>query len=82
MLLRLVPALATLLLTLLLVADTGADISKCSNNVASTCVVLTMCSGPDPAVEACAMAARLAVTQFLFDPAVYTLFVVSCHPGP
>lgn len=73
MLLRVVPALATLFLILLLVADTGAGISKCSSHFQGTCLGLFMCSGLGPAVEACAVATVQPHNPYCVGPVMCTL---------
>lgn len=75
MLLRLAPALATLFLTLLLVADTGAVMPP---------VYLSgplMYSGLALQLRACALAALQLHSTYYVDPAMCTLPVMLCHPG-
>ena len=83
MLLRLASALATLFLTLLFVADTGAGISRCSSHAASVPVwAFSRILALALLLRAWALAALQSHSSYCVDPALCTLPVVPCFPGP
>lgn len=79
MLLRLVPALTTLSNTCPNGRHWVWHFQVLQSYFQGTCLGLFMCSGPGPAVEACAVATLQSHNSYCIDPAMCTFPLVPCH---